>query len=73
MVLFLQELEQRVAVGADRLVGDHVGEVVDAVKLLGGLVQAFADIILGIQTIRSIPPSAWMNFLEEMKWRPWPM
>ena len=70
MVLFLQELQQRVAVGANGLVCDHVGEVVDAVELLGGLVQALADVVLqflGIQTMRSMPPSAWMNFLEEMK------
>ena len=46
MVLFLQELQQRVAVGADGLVCDHVGEVVDAVELLGGLVQALADVVL---------------------------
>ena len=49
--------------GADGLVSDHVGEVLNTVQLQSG----------SIQTIRPGPPSAAMNFLEEMKCLPWPM
>ena len=46
MVLLGQEVHEGIAVLADRLVGDHIGEVVDAVQLLGGAVQALGDVVL---------------------------
>ena len=46
MVLLGQEVHEGFAVLADRLVGDHIGEVVDAVQLLGGAVQALGDVVL---------------------------
>ena len=59
-----QELQQLLGIlGADGLVCDHVGEVLNTVHLQNG----------SIQTIRPGPPSAAMNFLEEMKCLPWPM
>ena len=59
-----QVLQQSLGIlGADGLVSDHIGEVLNTVHLQSG----------GIQTIRPGPPSAAMNFLEEMKCLPWPM
>ena len=46
MVFLSQEFHQLVALSADGLVGDVVGEVVDAVQLLGSLVQLFRCVIL---------------------------
>ena len=34
-----QPVQQLLGVGGDGLIGDHVGEVLDAVQLLGGFVQ----------------------------------
>ena len=48
---------------ADGFVSNHVGEVLNTVHLQDG----------SIQTIRPGPPSAAINFLEEMKCLAWPM
>ena len=46
MILLRQPVQQLLAVGGDGLIGNAVGEVVDAIHLLGGLVQLFRHIVL---------------------------
>ena len=46
VTLFGQPVQQLLAVGSNGLVGNHVGEVVDAVQLLGRLVQALGNVVL---------------------------
>ena len=46
MTLFGQPVQQLLAVGGDGLVGHHVGKVVNAVQLLGSLVQLLGNIVL---------------------------
>ena len=46
MVLLGQEVEELFRILGDGLVGDHVGEVVDAVQLVRRLVQLLADLLL---------------------------
>ncbi len=46
VILLCKEGHEGFAIFADRLVGNHIGEVLDAVEFLGGLIQASADIVL---------------------------